>query len=357
MEIVQIIPRLPGRVDGLADYSLLLAKELRHAHNISTRFLSGSPGAVGTQVDDFMAVAVSERTAHALLQSLGAETSRVLLHYVGYGYAPRGCPFWLVEGLERWRGNPGNRLITVFHELYAFGAPWHSSFWLNPIQKALAKRLAKISDHRHTTLQRYRTRLEQFCPQPSRETTALPVFSTIGEQTTLASLAERTPQMVIFGGEALRGETYNRHQEELSKACEALEINRIVDIGPPISAQPRPAIPLHSMGQLPPQEVTRILAESRAGFVTYFDGYLAKSSIFAAYAAHGVVPVLPAPNHSEEDGLYSGQQYLAANDLSEGAEEEFVESIRRGAMRWYGTHSIGLTSAKLAAVLNGLGSG
>ena len=35
------------------------------------------------------------------LKELEAET--VLLHYSGYGYAPRGAPFWLVEGLEHWK--------------------------------------------------------------------------------------------------------------------------------------------------------------------------------------------------------------------------------------------------------------
>ncbi|MFZ4728709.1 MAG: glycosyltransferase family 1 protein, partial [Pseudanabaena sp.] len=74
----------------------------------------------------------------------GDRTSPVLLHYVGYGYAKRGCPVWLVDGIQRWKNlYPDRLLVTMFHELHASGTPpWTSSFWLSPLQKNLVTRLA-----------------------------------------------------------------------------------------------------------------------------------------------------------------------------------------------------------------------
>ena len=106
MEIAQIVPRLPPAVGGLADFALLIAKQLRVDHNIDSRFIVGDPGWRGlNDIDGFLVRAVTNRTTRGLFQALG-NVSPVLLHYVGYGYAKRGCPFWLIDGLERWRTKP-----------------------------------------------------------------------------------------------------------------------------------------------------------------------------------------------------------------------------------------------------------
>ena len=54
--------------------------------------------------------------SRAQLANAAASADAVLLHYVGYGYAHRGCPFWLVDGLERWKRAAGStsRLIVIF---------------------------------------------------------------------------------------------------------------------------------------------------------------------------------------------------------------------------------------------------
>jgi hypothetical protein len=58
------------------------------------------------------------------------DTDRVLLHFSGYGYARRGLCRWLVDGLTRWKAaGAQRRVVTMFHEVYASGPIWRSSFW------------------------------------------------------------------------------------------------------------------------------------------------------------------------------------------------------------------------------------
>ncbi|HYX18488.1 MAG TPA: hypothetical protein VE944_29820 [Nostoc sp.] len=80
----------------------------------------------------------------------------ILLYYVGYGYAQRGCPVWLVDGLERWKNLfPKRSLVTMFHEISASVPPWTSAFWLSSLQRSLAARLAQMSDRCITSKQLY----------------------------------------------------------------------------------------------------------------------------------------------------------------------------------------------------------
>src|SRR5262245_52331834 len=143
MEIIQIVPRLPPAINGLGDYAFLLARELRATHDIHSHFIVCDPDLESTgSLDGFPVRCVAARTASDmvdLLEGMLRSDATALLHYVGYGYADRGCPFWLVQGLEQWRRRGGGRrLVTMFHELYAFGPPWRSSFWTMPLQRSIA---------------------------------------------------------------------------------------------------------------------------------------------------------------------------------------------------------------------------
>ena len=151
LDVIQIVPRLPPAIDGLGDYAFYLAKQLRNDWEIDSHFIVGNPQWKSEQPIGFPVVTIDERSSASLLEALQSPSrsliSSVLLHYVGYGYAKRACPFWLTRGLDQWkRQRPHRRLITVFHEIYAFGPPWSSSFWTSPFQKLLAKRLAIISE-------------------------------------------------------------------------------------------------------------------------------------------------------------------------------------------------------------------
>src|ERR1041385_7558181 len=153
MFIISIVPRLPPAVDGLGDYALSLARHLYNDFDIKTHFVVCDPIWVEkSEVEGFSISCLTNRSPSALLSSLAVAnpTIIVLLHYVGYGYARRGAPSWLIDGLERWhRSNGAARILTMFHELYAKGPVWTSSFWLSPLQKHLAARLAWLRSEEH----------------------------------------------------------------------------------------------------------------------------------------------------------------------------------------------------------------
>src|SRR5438477_1557297 len=201
MDLIQIVPRLPPAIDGLGDYAFYLAKQLRDDYEIDSHFIVGNPQWKNEQAIEFPAQRVGERSSACLREILQSSKSisSVLLHYVGYGYAKRGCPFWLIQALDQWKREPGRRLVTVFHELYAFGPPWSSSFWTSPFQKLLARRLAIISDQCVTPMRMYARILEKLCHRFPNRVMSMPVFSNVGEPSDVGPLRERKNQIVVFG--------------------------------------------------------------------------------------------------------------------------------------------------------------
>jgi hypothetical protein len=354
MEIVQIVPQFPPAVNGLGDYAFHLARELQSFHDIRSKIIVGDPRRTPSESEGFIKQPIARRTGSALLEALEADrTDTVLLHYVGYGYAKRGCPFWLVRGIRQWKPHSRRRrLITIFHELYAKGQIWQSSFWLSPFQKALAEELAQLSYSAHTTMVRYAQILRSW--NSTLKVTTLPVFSTIGETSQQPALEHRKHQLVVFGGAPLRRKIYTLHASELLRAARVLEIEKVVDVGPPIGINVRLPIAIERAGYQSPDVIRNVLKDSVAGFVFYYDGYLAKSSVFAAYCAHGVMPILPTNNNSDIDGVVAGREYMTALDTEMPLSLEKAQRIASNAQAWYAGHSISRTAATLAAVLTSL---
>jgi hypothetical protein len=78
------------------DYSEQLARSLQELHGITSTFVSAAPVTSSRTADGF-AVLSPLRTSSDVLDSPTA----LLLHYVNYGYSPRGVPVWLPSVLRR----------------------------------------------------------------------------------------------------------------------------------------------------------------------------------------------------------------------------------------------------------------
>ena len=342
MELVQIVTSLPPAFGGVADFAVLLARELLARHGVGTRFIVGDPGwnAPGA-VAPFAAGAVAARTSDALCAQLATAASgadAVLLHYVGYGYAHRGCPFWLVDGLEQWKRASGRAagLIVIFHETFASGPPWSSVFWTNPFQRRLVARLARIADARRITttsgLHELSGTLRRRDHLPA---TVAPVFSNVGEPANLLPADERARQVVVFGSRPVRAQVYAR-AAALEAFCARHGIGRVVDVGLPLPGERRlNGAEVRVAGPLPAPEASALFAQSLAGYFDYNAPFLGKSSIFAAYCAHGMVPVTFPANHAAGEGLRAGEHYLAGADDP----APFV-TVARAAHAWYCGHRL-----------------
>jgi hypothetical protein len=289
--VISIVPRLPPSIDGVGDYALNLARQLRKDFNIQTRFIVGNQNWSGnTEIEGFPISQVTDRSASTLLTLLSSDPlSPVLLHYVGYGYAQRGCPVWLVDGLQRWKDSyPHRSIVTMFHEVYGSGSPWTSSFWLLPLQKNLVSRLLKYSHQCITSNQNYVDRLTYLCEANSNNIISMPVFSNVGEPASVFPLTDRTKRAVIFGHKNGRKQVYQECLSALETVCKLLNVEEIYDIGVPTGlvlstiANAR----VIEKGITDSQEISEILQDSIVGFLNFpLPMYLAKSTIFA----HGCI--------------------------------------------------------------------
>jgi len=273
VRVLQLLPRPPESDEALGAFALALASGLE-VHGIHSDF-----------------VAACGHTAAGLEEQLrgpGAAPRAVLVHYVNYAYEPRGVPTALVATLESWRRAAHTRLVTLFHEVHASGPPWRSSFWLAPLQRRLAARLLHASDGAVTSQPAYRELLRRL----GGDALVLPVFSTCGEPERVPAFESRRASVVVFGSAGNRARVYGSFRDGLAWAVRMLHAELVHDIGVPI---PLPksvdGVPVVGLGRLEADELSQRLLVARGGVLAHGPDFLHKSTTYAAYAAHGVVPV------------------------------------------------------------------
>jgi hypothetical protein len=359
--VISIVPRLPPVVDGVGDYAFNLACQLRRDRGIDTHFIVGDPSWAGAEkIEGFSTTTLSTCSTAALLNQLAknSATNPILLHYVGYGYAKRGCPTWLVRGLKIWkRQHRQVHLVTMFHEISASGSIWTSAFWLAAWQRHLAEQLVQMSDRLFTSKQLYAEILQRIVirqPADQRDRKlpipALPVFASIGEPEAVLPLTCRQPILVVFGGRASRLRVYQHGQPALAQACQQLGIASIVDIGPTLEMGMSllSDTPITVLGEQPAAEVSRILTTSLAGFIDYPTDFLGKSSIFANYCAYGVLPIVSRSNGADADGLEANTHYWFPNLTQDDMNIFNAQAIASNAHTWYQNHNLTTQASQFA---------
>ncbi|NET01997.1 MAG: glycosyltransferase family 1 protein [Sphaerospermopsis sp. SIO1G1] len=346
-QITAVVPRLSPATDGVGDYGLNLARKMRQKTSVNTQFIIGDPDWIGdASIVNFTLQKVSNRSDNALLELLPKNQDSeqvVFLHYVGYGYARRGCPVWLVTALEKWRKAANNRrLVTMFHEVYAFGPIWNSQFWTSPLQRNLAARLVKLSDRCITSKQEYADLIIKLGKGKHLDVPTLPVFSNVGEPESLKPLSARPRRLVIFGGSGPRSRVYQQSQIALARTCQELQIEEILDIGPGLKFDLPPVnhIPVTCLGIKSASEISEILSNSLVGFFNYPLPFLTKSTIFAAYCAHGVLPVGTWYEAEDIDGLVAGTHYWLGDNHEQKMNLDDGQIVADNAYNWYEKHNL-----------------
>src|SRR5205085_7650759 len=121
-----IAPQLPPAIDGVGDYCWNL---WRHWPDAAVRWQFLALHGAGKTREHWRDVKVAGFSpgADSLCRALeAAEAETIVLHYVGYGFQPKGIPLWLPEALRRWRKSKSGStcsLVTMFHEMYARSSP------------------------------------------------------------------------------------------------------------------------------------------------------------------------------------------------------------------------------------------
>jgi len=206
-------------------------------------------------------------------------------------------------------------------------------------------------------------RLEAWVPAKKNLIPRMPVVSSVGEPSNMPELRQRSRQLVIWGSAVAKKEIYGRHYETVKAAVHAIGIERIVDVGHQWGGSPVQVagIPVKTMGIMSPDELSKELVRSVLAVFSSNPNYLGKSSLYAAFCAHGV-PALCLPTHSVEpkvwDGVFHGVHFITSLPVAETGGLNTLSQIAKKAREWYFEHRIGEHARVLAKLMtNGANTG
>lgn len=347
--LIQVVP--PGE-GGVVDYANCLRAEW-HRQGLASELLALSRSSaherpLGRQIELLMAASAAT----------SAQRCAIVLHFSGYGYDRRGLCWWLLEELTalRSRVRESARVVVVFHELFASGPPWRSAFWLSQLQAAIAARLARRADALWTNADEHALWLRRAVPA-GVPVHVRPVFSNVGEGDASTSTVERQPRAVVFGSPSTRHRVFEDLQR-FDATLKRLGVQELVEVGSGgESTNRRTALPCRHLGRLDPPTLSALLQASRFGLLDYPSALLAKSGVFAAYAAHGCVVLDTRPPGPNSNGLVAGRDYLnlcvAAITPRRQPSLDQHRAMALRLLRWYGAHRLAQQASELRTLAHG----
>ena len=109
-------------------------------------------------------------------------------------------------------------------------------------------------------------------------------------------------------------------------------------------------MPLRRLGTLPAAEVGNLLADSLAGFIAYPAPFLSKSTIFAAYCAHRVLPICAWSGRSSQPEVEPGTPFWQPR-LGADVRAERLQELADRAHAWYRGHALDRQAALYQGLL------
>jgi hypothetical protein len=338
LKILFIVPDFPPSVDGVGDYVYKLLQEFISFDNLDFEFTVLVAGNLRERSIIYNGIEIyflKKKTSRCLSNFLLLKDFDLInLHYVGYGYAKRGAPLWLLFGLFNWK-KTNKILITTFHELYAISRnPFTSSFWNQYLQRKICYFIYNISNYVITTNCVYKNILLKF---KKYDITVLPVFSNIGELNKFISLKSRNRVLVVFGLAHSRSKIYTNYKNYIIDICNVLDINKIIDIGPKIELPNLINITIEEMGVIGETKISYILSTSYCGVLFNYDPLLfSKSGVFAAFASHGLLVFAINSSKNLETTNYINYNDKRWLDFSESELDLFARNL----FDWYCLHNV-----------------
>ena len=345
-KILQIVPRLSPDVDGVGDYALQLARQLRDRHQILSDFLVFRPSSPQSfEIEDFSAHPLTDNTAEAILTNISPDIDTILLQYSNYPYllGKLDRPAHLVKALKTLKHRQV-RTVVMFHELPTLR--YRGINLPNPIQRKVSYQLAQVADVVITNNTAFKKTLSSWV---NSSVHCIPNFSTIGEPRHIPLLKERDRSLMIFGSSD-RSRIYHKNISRIKGICQQLNIQTLFDVGRPIpwdSASLKTEVNVIKMGFLNPSELSQLMLQTFAGLFDYhrFPYNLAKSTVYAAYCAHGILPICNQHSLIPQDGIFANQHYLDSKALSCLFEQSpdmlaSLQTVANNAHAQYITHTL-----------------
>jgi len=353
--VLHLVPRTYPVIDGIGDYALNLARHVRTYAGTPASFLIGDPAWEGPEGHDgFGLKKLSARTAGDLTAALEASgTKSLVVHYVTYGYHPRGVPVWFRNGLDQWLKGQAERprVVTVFHELWSSGPPWRSEFYFGWMQRRLVRRMLHVSSRAVTSTLRMQRLLDGV---RAGMTDLLPIPSNFPLD---SSPPARTPsasglRLILFGQTAQRLHSAKAHLPLIRSLQQAgrLAVLHVVGKGAAggttasedvaFLREAAPGVALQVAGNVTLEEAVVKFRESDL-FLSFYPASLAcKSTALMSALACGCAAVLP--DEADSAPLVVGQHFLSC-DGSPASVERLLSALGNGgaerighaAAAWY----------------------
>jgi hypothetical protein len=355
--VLQIVPHLPGTFDGVGDYALNLARALSADHGITTTFLVA--GKTSATSKDGYAVISGLNAAES--PELAQAHEHVILHYVNYGYQARGIPFLLRSFVKQLRRHLRGRWVTTFHELYASGPPWKSAFWLRPLQVSIARDMIDAATSCIVSNPPIEEAIRAYDSQ--KKILTVPVMSNFGEPE-LTGFGSASPRRwAICGGTALIARSLRSFEQLQPLIPPAFAPDHLDIVGGRQDVSIRATVErikgrlsVHHNAEVTVDLASEILRESSFGFLDYFGtgkawpGMVLKSTAFAAFCAHGVIPIV---SHREESIAVNGDALPGPYHLTHNAahfpQPAELPGLRRRYYDWYRAHASSREAARVYA--------
>jgi len=358
MRLLQILPRVPPSVCGVADYAWNLAMTLASEQGVHSTFLcAGTHGVAPSNPTAFEVHHLPTRTASGLSEWLATQRNAfdaILLHVSIYGFQKRGLPFWLAHGLGRKSDTAP--LLAMFHELYSGGPPTTTAFWTQPFQKAVIRRLSRRAQGLLTNRAPYADLLVPLAGCARDEIKVMPVFSNLGEPSNVPPVSHRPAALAMYASNVHDGRSLPQAVEAAVTICRRFNLDTMHLLGRCNVKIPEPAdIQFQQHGYLPSEEVSKILLQSQIAYCPYNPDYLGKSGLLASFAAHGLAVVTTGRQPCLPDGLRHDHEVWNEATLSDAClPPERRNSVGAGLHAWYHSHSRTSTAASVALQLNTL---
>jgi hypothetical protein len=234
-------------------------------------------------------------------------------------------------------------VVAMLHELYAKGSPKTSAFWLQPLQKMILRQLVRKADALRTNREGYAAWINQVSGRKTETTTVMPVFSNFGELENPSKLADRPASMVMFASGIHGGMDALQSHATAIDLCRKFHLDTLHLIGgPPPVSEFAEGVRLIHQKHLPGDQASVLLASCRLAYNAYHPEYLGKSTILAAYAAHGLAVITRGEAPNLPDGLRENREVLHQHSLVHGQIPTLQElqGIAGHLHAWYDNHSL-----------------
>ncbi|MBX2864952.1 MAG: hypothetical protein KTR27_15480 [Leptolyngbyaceae cyanobacterium MAG.088] len=349
--ILQIVPRIFPDVDGVGDYALQLAHQLWEHHQIQSEFLVFRPNPkLRSHVNQFPVHRLDNHTVEGLLDRLPKNISTIFLQYSNYPYllGKLDMPMWLADALKVLKLQ-GVQIVVMFHELPTLR--YKRIRCPNWVQRQMSRRLAQVADVVVTNNAAFQRTLSGWTESIVH---CVPNYSTIGERERVKPLAERQRSLIVFGSSD-RTRVYRNNTETLNNICHTLNIDTLYDVGRPVDWDHQGLdVNVVKTGFLSASEVSQLLAESMAGIFDYrrFPNNLAKSTVYAAYCSHGLLPICNGNGLKPQDGIVANHHYVVTSWLRKIPQPSSLQTIADNAYAHYRTRTLDQSAGTFARLIH-----